>query len=105
MYDKVCKNCGTYLSDFYRTGMLGCPKCYDAFGKEISDAIKEIQAGDLHVGKVPPFSSEEKELLYRYERLFKEKETAVMEGRFSDVKAISEELIRLKEKLTEMGLL
>ncbi len=105
MYDKVCKNCGTYLSDFYETGLVGCEKCYEVFKDEIENAVKEIQFGDMHTGKVPPFSSEEKSLLIRYERLFKEKENAVMEGRFSDVRAISEELIALKEKLEEKGLI
>ena len=105
MYDKVCGSCGTRLSDFYKTGMVGCENCYSAFKEEIRDAVVEIQFGDTHKGKVPPFSSEEKFLLFKYEKLFKDKEIAIMEGRFADVKAISAELIELKEQLKEKGLI
>ena len=105
MYDKVCGSCGTRLSDFYKTGIVGCENCYSVFKEEIENAVSEIQVGNVHKGKVPPFSSEEKSLLFRYEKLFKDKELAVMEGRFADVKAISAELIDLKEQLKEKGLI
>ena len=105
MYEKICENCGTRLSDFYRTGMLGCSDCYEVFKTEIEETLLQIQAGSVHTGKTLPFSSEEKMLLSTYENLFKEKERAVMEGRFTDVKIISERLSRLREELREKGLI
>ena len=78
MYDKVCKECGTYLSDFYRTGMLGCPHCYDAFRQEIRSTLTSIQKSVKHEGKLPTLGSVDKELYSEYKRLLAEKETAVM---------------------------
>ena len=105
MYDKVCKNCGTYLSDFYRTGMLGCPHCYDAFRAEIIKTLGKIQKSAKHEGKIPSLDSVDKELYSEYKRLLAEKEAAVMESRFSDVKKISDDLIDLKAELERRGLI
>lgn len=105
MYDKVCKNCGTYLSDFYKTYMLGCPHCYDAFRQEIKSTLKNVQKGVKHEGKLPSLGSVDKELYAEYRRLLAEKEAAVMESRFSDVKKISDDLMELKAELERRGIL
>ncbi|MBO4251092.1 MAG: hypothetical protein J5911_00330 [Clostridia bacterium] len=105
MYDKICRNCGTYLSDYYRTGMLGCPHCYTAFRPEIAKTLKKIQKSAHHEGKIPTLDPVGKELCEEYKRLLSEKEAAVMESRFSDVKRISGELIDLKAELERRGLL
>ncbi len=104
MYEKVCSNCNYKLSYFYKTGMLGCPKCYETFEGEIIEAIKNLQGGVKHVGKRPS-SGVDKELLLEYKRLLAEKELAVMEGRFADVKEISSSLFELAEELKKKGLI
>ncbi len=104
MYDKVCSNCNYKLSTYYNTGMLGCPKCYQAFEREILSSINKIQAGSEHVGKRPS-GGLDKELLLEYKRLLAEKELAVMEGRFADVKEISSSLFELAEELKKKGLI
>ena len=105
MYDKICRNCGTYLSDYYRTGMLGCPHCYTAFKSEILKSVAKIQKSVKHEGKIPTLDSVDKELYAEYKRLLAEKESAVLESRFSDVKKISDELIDLKTELERRGLI
>lgn len=105
MFEKACKNCGTYLSEFYETGMLGCPHCYSAFKAEIENTLFKIQKGVKHEGKIPSLSSVDKELYSEYKRLFAEKEAAVMESRFSDVKKISDDLMELKAELERRGLI
>ncbi len=105
MYDKACKSCKTRLSEFYRTGMLGCPDCYAAFEPEIAAALKKIQGGSVHVGKVPKFGGVDKELLNEYRRLLEEKERAGLEKRFSDMAELSEEIAELAEELKRRGLM
>ena len=51
--DIVCKNCGERLSNFQKTGKLGCPQCYNAFRDSLIATIEKNQAGNEHVGKVP----------------------------------------------------
>ncbi|MBQ7235548.1 MAG: hypothetical protein IKB30_01735 [Clostridia bacterium] len=105
MYDKICKKCGTKLSDFYRTYMLGCPECYSAFEREILLALKKIQGANIHTGKMPKIANIDRELLSEYERLIKEKEDAALDGRFSRIKELSAQLVELSEELKRRGLL
>ena len=105
MYDKICKKCGTYLSDYYRTGMLGCPHCYVAFRAEIIRSLGKIQKSVKHEGKIPTLSSVDRELYAEYKRLLAEKEAAVLDSRFSDVKKICDELMELKTELERRGLI
>ncbi|MBR5192355.1 MAG: hypothetical protein IKW33_02990 [Clostridia bacterium] len=105
MYDKVCSSCGTRLSSFYNTGMLGCPRCYENFRREILVALKDIQGKPFHVGKKPIITSTEKELLDEYRRLLKEKENAGIEKRFTDMAKISKLLEELANELRNRGVL
>lgn len=105
MYEKVCLYCKTTLSDFYQTGMLGCSECYKAFEPEIELALKKIQGRTFHAGKTPKTSKLEKELFNEYQRLIKEKEQASLDGRFSDMRQISEEILALSEELKRRGII
>lgn len=104
MYDKYCKSCKTTLGSFYATGMLGCPNCYKAFEKEIELALKKIQGRTFHVGKRLSIDKIGRELLDEYQMLLIEKERAGLEGRFSDMYRIAEEINELKEELKRRGL-
>lgn len=105
MYDKVCANCGTRLSDFYRTGMLGCQECYGAFGREVITALKKVQGKTFHVGKLPKYVGLDRELLVEYQRLLNEKERATIDGRFDKVKELSAAIVELSGELKRRGLI
>ncbi len=84
--------------------MLGCPECYSAFRQEIIQSISKIQKSAYHTGKKLS-GGVDKELLDEYKRLLKEKELAVMDGRFNDVREISANLFELSEELKRRGLI
>ena len=105
MYDKYCRNCKTSLSEFYDTGMLGCPECYKAFKTEIELALNKIQGRTFHVGKTPNVTKLDKELLAEYRNLIAEKEQAVLDGRFTDVRNLSESIMSLASELKKRGIL
>lgn len=105
MIDKICNKCGHSLSKFYASGMLGCPNCYKAFEKEIVSTLYKIQGKTFHVGKTPISVSLDRELLSEYKRLIKEKEKATIEERFSDIRALSEEILALANELKNRGIL
>ncbi len=105
MYDKVCANCRTRLSQFYNTGMLGCEHCYTAFEKEIVTALKKIQGRTFHVGKTQRTSSLDRELIKEFNALIQEKERATIEGRFKDIKELTEQILSLSQELRERGLM
>ena len=99
MYEKICKTCGRSLSEFYNTGMLGCPDCYKWLGQEINVALKKIQGAGFHTGKKPKISGVDKELLREYQTLLREKEQAGLRGDFQSVATLSNEINDLKIEL------
>ena len=105
MYDKVCRACGARLSEFYNTGMLGCPDCYNAFGVEIETALKKIQGRTFHVGKQPQISVDDKLLLRKYKDLLNKKETAGLEGRFQDMATYGVQIAEIMEELKKRRLI
>lgn len=104
LYEKICPNCGTKLSQFMNTYMLGCPHCYQAFSVEIYDSLKKIQAKSYHTGKQPKLSGVERDLIEEYEYLLRQKEKAGEQHRFSDMAEISEQIFQLKEELKRRGI-
>jgi len=104
MQDKVCPNCKTKLSDFYRTSMLGCPNCYRAFSMEIMPELTKIHGKTMHEGKLPKTGGVEHELLFEYKRLLAEKEELILRGKFSESVKVGKMIKELEEALSERGL-
>ncbi len=106
MIDKVCNNCGWALSEFYASGMLGCEHCYKAFEKQIEQTLYKIQGKTFHTGKTPfNMGSIERQLLAEYKWLLNEKEKATIEGRFSDIRSLSQQILEIAEELKKRGVL
>ena len=106
MYDKICNYCGKRLSEFYETGMLGCPHCYKAFEKQVVSTLYKIQGKTFHVGKTPyNLSNEDRLLLLKYKSLISEKEKATLEGRFSDIRGLTNSILEISNELKSRGLI
>lgn len=52
-----CDNCGLTYDEFMKTGLLGCPECYDTFESRLEPVIKNIQGNIKHVGRGPEIYS------------------------------------------------
>ncbi len=48
-----CSQCGTTLSQFKKTGMLGCSQCYEDMRAGIEPLLRQVQKGLVHVGRTP----------------------------------------------------
>ena len=106
MIDKVCNNCGTALSEFYSTGMLGCEHCYKAFEKQIEQTLYKIQGKTFHTGKTPyNLGAIDRQMLAEYKWLLGEKERATIEGRFNDIRALSQQILEISNELKNRGIL
>ena len=105
MYDRICPVCGTSLKRFMKTYMLGCPHCYDTFDNEILASLKKVQGKTFHVGKTPKLVGIDRELIQEYQRLIKEKEDAVLDGRFTQMRELSEQILNLADELKKRGIL
>jgi len=75
--EKTCV-CGTTMSSFRKTGLLGCAACYLTFREELRGVIERTQYGVRHVGRTPSENAGRKmRLLEEQERLRGEIERAV----------------------------
>ena len=48
-----CSTCGFGIGNYQKVGRLGCPDCYDAFAREISERLPTLHKGGAHVGYIP----------------------------------------------------
>jgi protein arginine kinase activator len=50
----ACPRCGMKLSDFRKTGKLGCAECFRAFEADLRSILSQMAARPRHSGKLPP---------------------------------------------------
>lgn len=105
MLEKACVRCGCTWKQFVRSGLFGCPHCYEQFMTELVPTLKRIQKTTYHKGSSPKINGEDKQLFAEYSRLMAEKELAGLSGEFSRMAEISLELNALIEELKSRGIL
>ncbi len=49
-----CPGCGTTLSSFQQSGLLGCDRCYETFAENLTSLMMRVHGSVQHSGKVPP---------------------------------------------------
>lgn len=47
--DIVCNKCGYTLEEYSKTGMLGCPNCYDTFKGILDDILIRMHGKNRHI--------------------------------------------------------
>ena len=73
-----CETCGFTFSQFKKSGVLGCPMCYEAFARPLEALVERAQNGATHhVGKVPTRAGGSIDRQARISRLLRELEEAV----------------------------
>lgn len=75
--DVTCPRCGMTLSEFTRTGHLGCPKCYEAFREQLQPMLLQIHGRVQHAGRQPLSTAEEQRKRSVTEQLQRQMEQAV----------------------------
>jgi hypothetical protein len=67
--------------------------------------LNKIQGATSYVGKSPNESKLDRQLMAEYQMLINEKERASLEGRFTDMRRISQEINALGKELKRRGLI
>ena len=75
--DVICPRCGMTLSEFTRTGHLGCPKCFEAFREQLQRMLLQIHGRVQHAGRQPLSTAEEQRKRSATELLQRQMEQAV----------------------------
>lgn len=58
--EQSCSYCGLELTEFKKSGRLGCPQCYVTYEQHLRNLLRRLHGGTQHVGKVylPPDPTE-----------------------------------------------
>ncbi|MDE7084336.1 MAG: hypothetical protein K2O81_03740 [Clostridia bacterium] len=96
--EAVCPACGLAFSEYERTGLLGCPSCYDVFNERLIPYITRIQGKTVHVGKGGGVYTSEHDLRLKLSSLQKEMERALSQGKYLEAGRINEQMNALKKR-------
>ncbi len=97
--NKACKVCGTRFSDYERTGLLGCPSCYDVFKEQLMPSIESIQGKTYHVGKGGGSHSREHDLRLRLKSLQEQLEAALTRGDYVAASRLNRQMTAIKRAI------
>lgn len=98
----ACEECGTSLAEFRRTGTLGCPACYAAFGRALDGIIQRAQNGGTHhAGRTPRRQGGSVDRQVAIGRLVRDLEDAVAAEEFERAATLRDRLRRMESEVLE----
>ncbi len=96
-----CTQCGMSLSEFRRSGQLGCSHCYVQFERELQPLLRRIHRSAEHVGKTPLAANGRHHLQREVERLRERLRQAVAREAFEEAARLRDEIRRLEQRLAD----
>lgn len=96
----TCNKCGWDSLRFSQTGRLGCSECYNLFKFILSNALRNMHKGTLHVGKKPGTlrGTETSAQLLELMDMRKKLEEYVMREEYEKAAEIRDKLNAMKKK-------
>lgn len=94
---KACPNCNMTLSEFLKSGRLGCSSCYESFKDSLSRPLRQIHGATEHTGKIPRRGGKKVSTAARIRRLQSELAAAVENQEFETAARLRDEINALKE--------
>lgn len=96
--ENSCDNCGMTYSEFKKTGLLGCSKCYEVFSNTIKPVVKRVQGDVEHLGKIPTKAGKEIIEKKRLLKLKEELQNAILAEEYEKAAVIRDEIKAFKGK-------
>lgn len=97
--ETFCGVCGTTLSDFNESGLVGCVNCYRVFADHLEATIRREAEPVEHLGKVPLRGPESHTLQYEMMRLERMLRELVEHERFEEAAGVRDRLVELGQRL------
>ena len=95
-----CDACGLRYDEFRQSGVLGCQKCYDAFGRQLESLIERAQnGGTTHSDKCPLRRGASIDRQLQIQRLVKDLESAVSAEQFERAAELRDRLQEIESRL------
>ena len=112
--NNMCRTCGEDYEEFIKTGLLGCPECYNIFEDKLDPILKKLQGSSRHIGRGINKKEEKQNikiannntknesktkvtLQERLERLNSQLKEAIKEERYEDAAKIRDEIKSIKD--------
>ena len=101
----VCSKCGTTSDEFLRTGYVGCPECYKAFGPIMLDVVRRTQHDTQHIGKAPgvKIKSTVAAAQNKIDELRRRQRQAIDTDDFEEASRLRDEINELKRSIDKGG--
>ncbi len=93
--DVLCERCNTTLSQFTKSGKLGCPYCYTAFREQLTPMLQQIHGRVQHAGRKPIDDEAAQRRRAVYDRLTRQLEQAVAMEDFETAAVLRDQLKHL----------
>ncbi len=101
--DPPCPACGRTVAVALRTGLLGCPLCYEVFREWVHPLLRRHHGRTGHAGRIPtilgPNASHRREIA----RLASLLDDAVAREAYEQAAAHRDEIRRLQREIDELG--
>lgn len=95
----TCEFCGTSFNDFQKMGLLGCSRCYEAFGVPLMNVIFEFQEAEEHTGKSPGKLSEGARLRKKLVELERSLEHQIAEEKYEAAASVRDQIKEIEGRL------
>lgn len=92
-----CPVCSFALSDFSKSGRLGCSECYLTFRPSIERALKQIHFTNSHEGKIPSKAGKELKVKRHLENLKNQLQEAVKKEDYELAAKIHREIKQMEK--------
>ena len=95
---QTCKTCGGTLADFQKTGLVGCPDCYDVFEDRIIPVLQRAHGNTQHVGEAPDGADPGVEKRKKLQALQEELNKAIQQEAFEQAAVLRDQINELKKE-------
>jgi protein arginine kinase activator len=100
-HDRFCPVCGTTLTDFRESGLVGCANCYQVFDEELERQSAQGEEPVEHLGKMPRRGPETDNLRHEMMRLERMLRELVACERFEEAAGVRDRLVELGQRLED----
>lgn len=92
----VCPDCGMSVFEIRKTGMAGCPKCYENLRDLLTEMTRSIHGDVKHVGRVPGRLQEKYNKDGKLDQLKSELKDAIASENFEKAAKLRDEIKKME---------
>lgn len=93
--DYICENCGYTLEKYSKTGLLGCPNCYDTFKNSLDDVLLKMHGKNRHI-KLKTRNTKKDDKLEKLETLKNKIQECIKEEKYEEAAKIRDEIKKIE---------